>query len=164
MSVLHRWLDMIPRNVLHHHQPVRWVTRIARVNQQIHTLVAPTNVPTRLFAMLKALDLISELTAARILAAILPVRLTLHQLVVVHLEESSAAIQISVLLILLATTRISAAMLSQMVFSVQLTLSQSNAVRSHAFIVINVRLMLQVQLTAALRFRKALHVLRIPRL
>lgn len=164
MNVLPCWLDMIPRNVLRHQQPARWVTRIAMVNRRIHTRVAPTIVPTRLFAMLRALDLISDLTAARTLAAILPARLTLHQLVVVHLEESSAAIQISVLLILLATIRISAAMLSLMVSPAQPTLSQSNAVLSHAFIVINVRLMQQVRLTAALRFPKALHVLRITNL
>lgn len=70
MSVLPRWLDMIPRNVLHLHQPARWVTQIALVSRQIHTLVVPTIVPTILFATPKALDLISERTAARILAAI----------------------------------------------------------------------------------------------
>ena len=70
MSVLPRWLDMIPRNVLLLHQLARWVTQIAQANRRIHTHAVLTIVPTILFAMLKALYLISELTVARILAAI----------------------------------------------------------------------------------------------
>lgn len=87
--------------------------------------------------------------------------MTFHQLVVALQEESNAAIQINALPMLLATTQISAAMLSQMASFVQLNLNLSSVVLSHASTAISAMLMQQVQLNAVPRSQKMLYARQI---